>query len=237
MPVNKPTNGVGSTQPAPASNSFQLPALNLTFGSLTDGTDIPPPLPSPKEEEQQQQQPPPVQPKAAVKKEEKEEKTEDQQPKAEPANGATNGTTPRKPGIAITTNIGLKRLADEVPVSPAPSSRGSLRRLISKSILNHAYDEQGSIIGQGISRPPSRTTSLLAEDKKAKRSSGWFRRLRSHDTGNDGRPASLQFESVSSVSKKPSGPPPPMIPELSALETKVDTNLGDDLFKSIGRDL
>ncbi|KAH8162565.1 hypothetical protein CIB48_g5681 [Xylaria polymorpha] len=216
MPVNKPTNGVGSTQPAPASNGFQLPALNLTFGSLTDGTDIPPPLPSPKEEEQQPPPPPPVQPETTVKKEEKEEKAEDQQPKAEPANGATNGTTPRKPDIAITTNIGLNALRT------------------SKSILNHAYDEQGSIIGQGISRPPSRTTSLLAEDKKAKRSSGWFRRLRSHDTGNDGRPASLQLESVS---KKPSGPPPPMIPELSALETKVDTNLGDDLFKGIGRDL
>ncbi|KAI0453388.1 hypothetical protein F5B21DRAFT_479921 [Xylaria acuta] len=231
MPVNKPTNGAGPTQPAPASNRFQLPALNLTFGSLTDGTNIPPPPPSPKGE-----QPPPVQPKTTVKKEEKEEKVEDQQPKAEPANGATNGTTPRKPDIAITTNVGLKRPANEVPVSPAPSSRGSLRRLISKTFLNHAYDEQGSTAAQNMSRPPSRTASLMAEGKKAKRSSGWFRRLRSHDTtdANDSKPASLQFESIS---KKPSGPPPPMIPELSALETKIDTHIGDDLFKGIGRDL
>ncbi|KAI8946339.1 hypothetical protein F4801DRAFT_564955 [Xylaria longipes] len=227
MPVNNPTNGVGSTQSAPASNRFQLPALNLTFGSLTDGTSIPPPPPSPKEE----QQPPPVQPKATV---QKEEKAEDQQPKTEAANGATNGTTPRKPDIAITTNVGLKRLADEVPVSPAPSSRGSLRRLISKTLLNHAYDEQGSIItGRDMSRPPSRTASVFADEKKAKRSSGWFRRLRSHDTAHESKPAPVQFETVS---KKPSGPPPPMIPELSALETKIDTQLGDDLFKSIGRD-
>ncbi|KAJ4147732.1 hypothetical protein LMH87_002239 [Akanthomyces muscarius] len=27
---------------------FELPALNLNFGSITDGTNIPPPLPSPK---------------------------------------------------------------------------------------------------------------------------------------------------------------------------------------------
>ncbi|KAI1738172.1 hypothetical protein F4680DRAFT_192345 [Xylaria scruposa] len=235
MPVNNPTNGVGSTQSAPASNRFQLPALNLTFGSLTDGTDIPPPLPSPKEE-----QPAPVQPETAVKEAtvKKEEKVEAEQPKPAAANGTTNGTTPRKPDIAITTNVGLKRSADEVPVSPALSSRGSLRRLISKSLMNHAYDEQGSTTAQNTSRPPSRTASVVAEEKKAKRSSGWFRRLRSHDTGhditNDSKPAPLQFESVS---KKPSGPPPPMIPELSALETKVDTQLGDDLFKGIGRDL
>ncbi|KAI0535298.1 hypothetical protein GGR58DRAFT_479596 [Xylaria digitata] len=221
MPAIKSTNGVAST----ASKPFELPALNLTFGSLTDGTNIPPPLPSPKEEQSPQPR--------VVKKEDKVDKVEGQQFKTE-ANGATNGTTPRKPDIAITTNV-LKRPAGEVPVSPAQSSRGSLRRLISKSFLNHAYDEQGSTTGHhDVSRPPSRTASVLAEEKKAKRSSGWFRRLRSHDHANDDKPASLQFENVT---KKPTGPPPPMIPELSALETKIDTHLGDDLFKGIGRDL
>ncbi|OAQ98166.1 hypothetical protein LLEC1_03581 [Akanthomyces lecanii] len=29
---------------------FELPALNLNFGSITDGTNIPPPLPSPKDD-------------------------------------------------------------------------------------------------------------------------------------------------------------------------------------------
>ncbi|KAJ2967787.1 hypothetical protein NUW58_g10366 [Xylaria curta] len=114
------------------------------------------------------------------------------------------------------------------------SSRGSLRRLISKTLLNHAYDEQGSTADHGVSRPPSRTASVLAEEKKAKRSSGWFRKLRYHDSSNDSKPTTLEFESIS---KKSAGPPPPMIPELSALETKVDTRLGDDLFKGIGRDL
>ncbi|KAI1420226.1 hypothetical protein F5Y12DRAFT_139872 [Xylaria sp. FL1777] len=229
MPAKKVTNGVASTQSAIGSTRFELPALDLKFGSLTDGTDIPPPPPSPKEEQL------PLQPRAVAT---NEEKVEGQQLKAKAeeaeVNGATNGTFPRKPDITVTTKVGLKRTADEVPVSPALSGRGSLRRLISKSFLNHAYDEQGSTTGQATSRPPSRTASVLAEEKKAKRSSGWFRRLRSHDHVSGEKPATLQFESLS---KKPTGPPPPMIPELSALETKIDTHLGDDLFKGIGRDL
>ncbi|KAI3321603.1 hypothetical protein HD806DRAFT_158435 [Xylariaceae sp. AK1471] len=228
MPAINPSNGgVASAQSGPTSKRFELPALDLKFGSLTDGTDIPPPPPSPKEKEQ-----PLLQPKTSPKKEEKEEKVEQQQLNKKEANGATNGTSPSKPDITITTNVGLKRPAEEVPVSPAPSSRGSLRRLISKTLLNHAYHEQGSTIGQGISRPPSRTASIMTEEKKAKRSSGWFRRLRSHDNTHDSKTAALRFEDI----KKPAGPPPPMIPELSALETKIDTHLGDDLFKSIGRD-
>ncbi|RWA05099.1 hypothetical protein EKO27_g10013 [Xylaria grammica] len=223
MPAKKSIDGVASTYSTATSKPFELPALDLTFGSLTDGTNIPPPPPSPKEEQ------PPPQPRTVTKK----ENVEGQQLKPE-ANGATNGTSPHKPEIAITTNAGLKRTADEVPISPARSGRGSLRRLISKTFLNHAYDEQGSIIGHDTSRPPSRTASVVAEEKKTKRSSGWFRRLRSHDHANDDKPATLQFENVT---KKPIGPPPPMIPELSALETKVDTHLGDDLFKGIGRDL
>ncbi|KAI0906345.1 hypothetical protein F4824DRAFT_156372 [Ustulina deusta] len=225
MPANKTTNGVAPTQSTTTSQRFELPALELKFGSLTDGTDIPPPLPSPKEEH------PPPQLRVVAK---IEEKVEGQQVKTE-ANGATNGTFPRKPDITVTTKVSLKRTADEVPVSPAPSSRASIRRLISKTFLNHAYDEQGSTTGQGMSRPPSRTASLLAEEKKSKRSSGWFRRLRSHDNNaNNDKPATLQIEALN---KKPTGPPPPMIPELSALETKIDTHLGDDLFKGIGRDL
>ncbi|KAI1203715.1 hypothetical protein F5X97DRAFT_318365 [Nemania serpens] len=244
MPAKNLADGVATTPSSPTSGRFELPALDFKFGSLTDGTDIPPPPPSPKQEV------PPPQPKSELELPSqpqprpqsqqqpnitvnKEEKVEEQQPKAGRANGATNGTFPKKPDISVSTKVGLKRTADEVPVSPALSSRGSLRRLISKTLLNHAYDEQGSTTGHSASRPPSRSASLLAEEKKAKRSSGWFWRLRSHDNTHDTKPAALQFESVT---KQPAGPPPPMIPELSALKTKIDTHLGDDLFKSIGRD-
>ncbi|KAI2605472.1 uncharacterized protein GGS25DRAFT_505215, partial [Hypoxylon fragiforme] len=153
------TSSNGSTG-GTAGKRFELPALEFKFGSLTDGTDIPPPLPSPKEEV-----PPPSKSPAPEVVEEKKE-----------ANGAANG-------------------------------HGSL--------LSHNTS----------SRPPSRTASVLAEERKSKRSSGWFKRLRSHDPKRE----SLHFEEV----KKPTGPPPPMIPELSALESKVDTRLGDDLFKGI----
>ncbi|KAI1141124.1 hypothetical protein F5Y05DRAFT_299699 [Hypoxylon sp. FL0543] len=213
MPAQAPSNGAV----APASSTskrFELPALEFKFGSLTDGTDIPPPPPSPKEEV-----PPP--PKTPI---------PDKVEKKEETNGTANGhgTSPNKPSVpAVSANVGIKRPLEDGPASPTPSSRGSLRRLLSRTLLNNAYDEQGSIISQVTSRPPSRSTSTITDEKKSKRSSGWFKRLRTHDTSN--KRASQIFEEP----KTPRGPPPPMIPELSALQTKVDTHLGDDLFKEI----
>ncbi|KAI1457332.1 hypothetical protein F4805DRAFT_182117 [Annulohypoxylon moriforme] len=216
MPA-KASNGAAAVAPATSSaKRFELPALEFTFGSLTDGTDIPPPLPSPKEEVPSPPKTPTPQPIEVEKKQE--------------VNGTTNGhgTAPNKPELtAIPASIGMKRLAEDVPASPTLSSRGSLRRLLSKTLLNHAYDEQGSMLSPGTSRPPSRTASSIADERKSKRSSGWFKRLRTNDHTN--KRASQIFEEP----KKPLGPPPPMIPELSALETKVDTHLGDDLFKEI----
>ncbi|KAI0013798.1 hypothetical protein F4779DRAFT_293702 [Xylariaceae sp. FL0662B] len=214
MPAQPTSKGAAAVKPAPTTaKRFELPILEFKFGSLTEGTNIPPPPPSPKEEV-------PTPPKTPV---------QDAVEKKQEANGTANGhgTSP-KPDIISTASAGTKRPAEDGPASPTLSSRGSLRRLLSRTLLNNAYDEQGSISGQGVSRPPSRTASTLADERKSKRSSGWFRRLRSHEHDSSKR-ASQQFDEV----KKPAGPPPPMIPELSALETKVDTNLGDDLFKGI----
>ncbi|CAJ2504258.1 Uu.00g116520.m01.CDS01 [Anthostomella pinea] len=226
MPATTSSTGVADVKPAStASKRFELPLLDFKFGSLTDGTNIPPPLPSPKEEARTQPKTP----------------SKDEVPKKQEASGVANGhgTFP-KSDVLSTTNGGIKRPADETPASPTLSSRGSLRRLLSKTLLNNAYDEQGSISGQGVSRPPSRTASTIAEDRKVKRSSGWFRRLRSNDRANDRandsqRASTPTFVEEVKTPKKAMGPPPPMIPELSALESKVDTNLGDDLFKSIGK--
>ncbi|KAI4863498.1 hypothetical protein F4820DRAFT_373108 [Hypoxylon rubiginosum] len=211
MAAKAASNGTAAAAPATTSKRFELPALEFKFGSLTDGTDIPPPLPSPKEEV-------PTPPKTPIP-EIVEEKQE--------ANGTANGhgTFP-KPDLTIPTNIGIKRPAEDGPASPTLSNRGSLRRLLSRTLLNNAYDEQGSILSQGTSRPPSRTASTIADERKSKRASGWFKRLRSNDNT---KRVSQNLEEV----KKPMGPPPPMIPELSALESKVDTRLGDDLFKGI----
>ncbi|KAI0019926.1 hypothetical protein F4780DRAFT_402474 [Xylariomycetidae sp. FL0641] len=222
MPAAASGNGVAAT----SGKQFELPALNFKFGSLTEGTDIPPPLPSPKET--------PALPKTPVK---------DEQPRKPSTTGALNGhpASPRS-DITSTTNGVTKSSAEDGPVSPALSNRGSLRRLLSKTLLNNTYDEHGSITGQNASRPPSRTASTITEEKKSKRSSGWFRRLRlnEHTDNNHHETHQNNIRKASSAStfeepKKPLGPPPPMIPELNALETKVDTRLGDDLFKEIGK--
>ncbi|KAI1483375.1 hypothetical protein K445DRAFT_22840 [Daldinia sp. EC12] len=233
---------------------FELPALDFKFGSLTDGTDIPPPPPSPPSPKEEPQKEPPkeevpkeVIPKEVIPKEEvpsppKTPLPEEVEKKHE-TNGIANGhgTSPNKPELnTIPANIGVKRPAEDGPASPAShasSNRGSLRRLISRTLLNNAYDEQGSFLSPSTSRPPSRTASTIAEEKKSKRASGWFKRLRSHDTSKDthkdtSKRASQVFDHHPiEEPKKPAGPPPPMIPELSALKAKVDTHLGDDLFK------
>ncbi|KAI1764405.1 hypothetical protein GGR53DRAFT_322584 [Hypoxylon sp. FL1150] len=211
MPAGAASNGAAAVA-STTTKRFELPALEFKFGSLTDGTDIPPPQPSPKEEV-------PTPPKTPI--------PEIVEEKQQEANGTSNGhgTFP-KSDLTIPTNVGIKRPAEDGPASPTLSNRGSLRRLLSRTLLNNAYDEQGSILSQGTSRPPSRTASTIADERKSKRASGWFKRLRSHDSP---KRVSQVFEEP----KKPMGPPPPMIPELSALETKVDTHLGDDLFKGI----
>ncbi|KAI5861081.1 hypothetical protein GGS23DRAFT_208055 [Durotheca rogersii] len=174
MPAKPSSNGAASATSvsSTANMRFELPALEFAFGSLTDGTDIPPPPPSPKEKV-------PTPPKTPI--------VDEAEKKQELASSAANG--------------------------------------------------HGSIINQNASRPPSRTASTVAEEKKSKRSSGWFRRLRPSDHA---KRVSQHFEEVKKSSPDPSspgpsslGPPPPMIPELSALESKVDTRLGDDLFKEI----
>ncbi|KAI1651065.1 hypothetical protein F4815DRAFT_447639 [Daldinia loculata] len=231
------SNGAAATSSA---KRFELPALDFKFGSLTDGTDIPPPPPSPPSPKEEAPAPSPkvevplpkALPKEEVPSPPKTPLREEVEKKQE-TNGSANGhgTFPNKPEIdTITANVGTKRPAEDGPASPVPSNRGSLRRLLSRTLLNNAYDEQGSFLSPGTSRPPSRTASTIAEEKKSKRASGWFKRLRSNDTA---KRASQVFEHPIEEPKKPAGPPPPMIPELSALKTKVDTHLGDDLFKGI----
>ncbi|KAK7754630.1 hypothetical protein SLS62_003414 [Diatrype stigma] len=230
MPKPAQTNaGSNATAKSPTTRRFELPLLDFKFGSLTEGTNIPAPLPSPTEEV-------PTPPKTPV-------------PAPEPVQKKTNGhvngseTSPKPENISIPTYLGVKRPAEDGLASPTGSSRGSLRRLLSVSLLNKTYDEQASSSAhlpgqlQSDSRPPSRTASTITEERKSKRSSGWFRRLRHHDsdnhsvTSNSNKRMSQQF--VQTTPPKPAGPPPPMIPELSALQTKVDTNIGDDIFKGI----
>ncbi|KAG7138257.1 hypothetical protein HYQ45_004501 [Verticillium longisporum] len=88
-------------------------------------------------------------------------------------------------------------------------------------------------------RPMSRSNGSIFDEKKAKRGSGFFRRLRTSESPVTAKRSPSVYEQPNNSQSRPEirGPPPPMIPELSALESKVDVNdggsLGSDLFKNI----
>lgn len=201
------------------SSRFELPALNLNFGSITDGTNIPPPPDSPVEE-------PAEKPSQTTEKKQEEKATENVAPVTATKSEATNGNS-----------TGVKRPADDVPPSPTVSTNrpGSLRRLLSRTLLNNSYAEgQNGAAAPGASvngsRPQSRSGGSFMDDRKSKRSSGWFRRLR----GGESKRSSLMFEQTPApTSTKPTGPPPPMIPELKELEKDEGSLGGGDLFKNI----
>ncbi|KAI9163313.1 hypothetical protein HJFPF1_04919 [Paramyrothecium foliicola] len=209
---------------ATKSSRFELPALDLNFGNITDGTNIPPPPDSPV-----QREPTPPQTPTKV--------TEEPKSVPVPVNGTNE--TPQSNGKLT----GTKRPADEVPLSPPVSTRqGSLRRLFSRSTLNNSYLEgqtATTTAANSAPRPQSRgAVSMLDDRKSSKRSSSWFKRFRSGDSSS--RRASVMISDIQPPAtpqtptgpKTPAGPPPPMIPELKEFE-KEDRGLGDDLFKNI----
>ncbi|KAL2122115.1 hypothetical protein VTJ04DRAFT_2570 [Mycothermus thermophilus] len=220
-PRTKPskTANAAPTETTTTVKKFELPALNLEFGSLTDGTDIPPPLPSPVKEKAVPTPP----------------ETPDDQQKEKQANGITNGTKADADATSPqsdTSAAGTKRPADDTPASPTLSSRpSSIRRLFSRTLLHPAY-ANGEDAANGVSspteRPQSRGGVSVLGSRKSKRTS-WFGRLRGV---NDAAPLSPP-----ATDEKPKGPPPPMIPELSELNQKLgienDISFGNDLFKDI----
>ncbi|KAJ6786782.1 hypothetical protein PWT90_03123 [Aphanocladium album] len=195
---------------------FELPALNLNFGSITDGTNIPPPLPSPKVPT------PPQTPPALDAKDARANATAG----ANKANGISTGTYHPE---------------EHAPLSPTPSVRqGTLRRMLSKRTMNNTAAEdqlpgsQSVPVLDGTERPQSRGGFSLMGDRKSKRNSGWFRRFRSGDQPPSSRRSSFLFGGSSSnlTATKQLEPPPPMIPELRELE-KDEGSLGSDIFRNI----
>ncbi|KFA73774.1 hypothetical protein S40288_03151 [Stachybotrys chartarum IBT 40288] len=215
-----------------SAKRFELPALDLNFGNITDGTNIPPPPDSPIRKEPT----PPATPST--------DWGEKSSVKALPT--ASNGSAhPIKAPANSNGNLaGTKRPADwSVPSSPLSVRQGSLRRLFSRNALSNSYAEgQLPSNGNGISpaaaaataasvpRPSSQSGGSIMDERKSKRSSGWFRRLR---TGDSIKKSNLVEEYQAPPSPaKTTGPPPPMIPELSEFE-KDEGSLGNDLFKNI----
>ncbi|CAG9940793.1 unnamed protein product [Clonostachys rosea f. rosea IK726] len=174
---------------ATSGSRFKLPALNLNFGSITDGTDIPPPPDSPVEKEK------PVLPE-----------------------------TPKKKAVPET---GAKTEEDKTVKKPEETPKATNE--------GHLASNGGVAASIDGSRPASRSGNSILDERKSKRASGWFKRLR----GGESKRSSLVLsqESTAStttipVTNKPSGPPPPMIPELKEFN-KDEGSLGNDLFKNI----
>ncbi|KAK4152373.1 hypothetical protein C8A00DRAFT_34959 [Chaetomidium leptoderma] len=216
MSVRTKTSTVAPPATAPTKR-FELPALTFKFSSLTDGTDIPPPLPSPIQEEAVPTPPDTPQPEGTG-----------------ATNGKSNAASSRSQLSSIST-AGTKRRAEDNPASPTLSSRpGSIRRLFSRGLLNTAYANGDEAAQDG--RPGSRGGGhSVVDSRKAKRSSGWFGRLRNND-GPPNKPVT-PLSPPATDEKKPTGPPPPMIPELSELNStlgiKNDNNFPSDLFRDI----
>ncbi|KAL2112822.1 hypothetical protein VUR80DRAFT_6393 [Thermomyces stellatus] len=189
MPA-KTTGGASAAAKQSTPKKFELPALDFKFASLTEGTNIPAPLPSPVEEEA------PAQPEA---------------PSAE----------------ANTKNEKTEKLAGEGKKAANGSSEGQEQK------INVQTNGTGTA---NSGRPPSCSNTSVLDEKKAKRSSGWFRRLRPGSASdNTSKRASVIYQEAT---PKPAGPPPPMIPELNALSPKLDIGSegslgGSDLFKNI----
>jgi len=218
MPSRTETTGVKPNGTVSVKR-FELPALEFKFASLTDGTDIPPPLPSPIEEEPAL----PKTPNGDVKKE------DTKTGHLTAPNGSSDPISPRS-NVSKTSTGALKRRADDSPASPTLSHRqGSIRRLFSRNLLSTAYTNGEELGPDG--RPPSRSAASVADSRKAKRSSGWFSRLRGSDTKRE------SLTVASPTEEKETGPPPPMIPEISEIKSKLaikdDAAFGSDLFKNI----
>ncbi|KAK2075002.1 hypothetical protein P8C59_009165 [Phyllachora maydis] len=260
------TNGAGPRA------KFELPMLDLKLGSLTDGTDIPPPLPSPTVE---------ACPAAAA--------TPPLTLSLSPSGGDQplgHASPPsHAPKTSSTSTVagtagpaGTKRASADAadhPSSPTLSQAagrpGSIRRLFSRNLLSGAYAEgeaaaaaaamatatarsSGDVHGQPLE---SRTNAGFVDGgggRKAKRSSGWFSRLRSNS--GRGMDAAEKRQSMLTMAPPPltqgagekkvmvevkeedRGPAPPRIPELSELKHGVvvggEGSLGGgEMFKDI----
>ncbi|KAL3418892.1 hypothetical protein PVAG01_09113 [Phlyctema vagabunda] len=219
MPANGKPNG-----------RFELPALTPISYSLTDGTDIPPPLASPIEQKSLNFAP--------TKSESSSDNTAvGSNSSATSANGAYEGR-------------GRTSAADVPPLSPASSTQrpSSIRRFLSRKSLNQNYTNgtnfnapDENVDPAGIVRPE---TSMSYQERPGlikKKSGSWFRRFggggdKHHETEN--RRASVIYEKAPEPQpavKK--GPPPPKLPELNQFKSKVQDDEGSlgggDMFKNI----
>jgi hypothetical protein len=188
------------------SSRFQLPALNLNFGSITDGTNIPPPPDSPVQKVPTPPQTPPP---------DNEAKDEsNKQPVQDTYSSVTEDVSKStsQPSITASSNEGQISSNGSVPAATPAAATGA----------------------GGLARPGSQGGASFLDERKSRRTSGWFRRMRTGESVPNKRASTMFLEEppLSPTPKKQPGPPPPMIPELGDLQ-KDNGSLGSDLFKNI----
>lgn len=191
-----------------AHGGFEPLALAPINYSLTDGTSIPPPPDSPVEEA-----PPPAAPPKDV------EKTARIVPVDISANGNLNGR-------------GRSSVAVTAPMSPArrPSS---IRNFLARKSLLAPPNGNGNYDGstEEMAERPDSVASFRSGGPSLVKKKSWFRRLSSVPRTN------TVYENEPEQ-KRPSGPPPPTLPELSELKAKIPEGDegdfgGEGLFKNI----
>jgi len=216
MPVNgKPNDG-----------RFQLQLAPINY-SLTDGTDIPPPLASPIEEK-----PPPA---VAA--------------KPDPINTTTLASTSTDTtGGAATNGNGVRTtiVGNDHNVPTSPTRPSSIRRFLSRKSLNTNYNNgtnhNGAASQEDLSRPETSGSLATANGGRTggltkQKSGGWFRKF----TGNSGgyrNSVLVVMEEKQPQQEIKKGPPPPKLPELNQLKAKIPEDDegslgGGDMFKNI----
>lgn len=240
------TQGTNGTIPKIGSKDitsrgrFELPAL-APLGSLTAGTNIPPPLPSPVEESPA--------PKDLGTSDDNTDlahtptKTKDfaQPPSAQ---AVQNRLVTNNNSAGYIGAFGVR--GSHAPVSPtSPTRPGSIRRFFSRNSLHQSYnDSNGSRTPAEQSfRPESPSTFSTISARPSigsKRSSSWFSRFVGGAEGERAsKRASVLYEDTKERPQTPvqRGPPPPQLPKLDQLEAKVtDKSVdfdADDMFRNI----
>ncbi|KAI9743814.1 MAG: hypothetical protein M1818_002548 [Claussenomyces sp. TS43310] len=219
-PSFTPSSATKGGKGATGTRKFELPVL-APLGSLTAGTDIPPPPDSPVEES------------PAVSSHAEPRITE----VSDSTNGHESGAGTPKPGETYDGRGRTNWHAS--PASPTSQKRpNSIRRFFSHKSLNHSYSNQSReslAVGEARPESPGSFTIISGPPTRSKRSSSWFGRF----TGS-GLPESENKRASTVYEEKPSakGPPPPRLPELNQLKAKVEKDKGfslgaEDMFKNI----
>lgn len=217
---------------ASTMTAFQPLTLTPIEFSLTEGTQIPAPLP----------ESPPLTPKATRLPSLEEEKSDAENTRPDASHPRQSNSNTTNPDLSAP----LSPLSTASPMSHPPRNTGIRKFLSLRSLRGESRKHRGEMSPTGStmtyaphspSRPGSpytTDTALSAETSHSRKNSGWFGSVsgrRKSQMYVVGRLDERLANSISPEQNKATGPPPPAIPEFS-LGKQLEMG-GDDLFKNI----